>query len=523
MRERIVIKRISPRFHVITTTLIIVFVLLCLKYSTQINLWGDEAFSLFCAELDWSDILVADPIHTPTYYLLLKLVTMIVGTQQELLLRIIHTIPFIAGLLVGSWTLMRVFNNRRNVLLTLAISIWLPNYIFYATNIRMYSLLFMFAMVFIAAIAISLQNEDNLSSLQLLGLGLGSLGLLLSDYSGIIYYLPGLGYLLVQAYRQRYYKSLIVAVSPAVLLLLFIILFSPESIQSILNWPVVESRGIGNIFSGGITAIAKTIYLSLRPGLDLVYVAGLPTVFAIAFPIIFLLFYAFIAIKIWPTSQNSIQTQWLLLISIIWLFAAPTGYSFTRLFLPSQFFTIALVVHVASLLNKLYQKIICWLLIGIMLALNFNEAINPTLRFYNLIPYGQISADVLKAIDNYEASTIILSGNSLNTMSIERYLRQQLKGNEMGKEIKIIRLKPNSKILSNATSFSSLIFVSHMEENGEFIDVNMLKQQLNKDAKEIGGYVELVGLPYNPVWKQRIIDRTNQSHAIKTYVLNNNI
>jgi uncharacterized membrane protein len=131
-----------------------------LNYASKISLWGDEASSLSRAESSIKSILFVDSGHTPTYFLLLKsLITL--GIKQELALRTVHIIPFVIGLLIGYKTLVAIFSNQKDALITLGIATILPNYIFYATNLRMYSLLFMFSMAFIGIIAIILNLKNN--------------------------------------------------------------------------------------------------------------------------------------------------------------------------------------------------------------------------------------------------------------------------------------------------------------------------------------------------------------------------
>ena len=95
------------------------FFLITARYGAALNLWGDEAYALNVAAKSVGEILAADPFHLPTYYLLLH---PIVG--------------FLAHwpVLVGSW-----LGAVGGVMI---LTILLPNYIFYATNIRMYALLF---------------------------------------------------------------------------------------------------------------------------------------------------------------------------------------------------------------------------------------------------------------------------------------------------------------------------------------------------------------------------------------------
>ena len=115
---------------------------------------------------------------------------------------------------------------------------------------------------------------------------------------------------------------------------------------------------------------------------------------------------------------------------------------------------------------------------------------------------------------------ILLSANSLNTLSIERYLKQQFTDAET-EEIKLVRIKSNiAKEIKEDLSFP-LIFISHMKEGEEFTNVNALSKQLNKSSQEVEKYINLQNLPYNPLWKNRIINSAHQPYAVQTYLLEN--
>ena len=507
----------SPSRFIIIGIIILLFFMICLNYASKISLWGDEASSLSRAESSIKSILFVDSGHTPTYFLLLKSLIAL-GLHQELALRAVHIIPFVIGLLIGYKTLVTIFSDRKDALITLGIATILPNYIFYATNLRMYSLLFMFSMAFIGIIAITLNIRNNLTNFQLTILGLVSLGLLFSDYSGIIYYLPGLICLLFYSFYTRSYKSLFVASGAGLLFLITMFFFSElgKNIRSIQNWPVAASQSIGNV-NRNFMEIGKLIYLSLRPGLDLIYGAGINPILAIGLSILLLSLYIYGLILILRKEPRKPAILWLLAISAIWLAAAPTGYSFTRIFLPSHFFIIAVIVRSLNFLNK-PSRLIYWFILGTLIALCLKEAVSPTLRLYNLIPYQQIAEDTLEIAQQQKSKTILLSGNSLNTLSIERYINQKIRDGEKDK-IKIVRIEDDNLELTEEHKTYPLIFISHMKEGDKFIDVKPLATQLNKEFEEIKVYVDLQNLPYNSLWKKRITDRANQHYAIEIYLL----
>ena len=510
----------SSLISLVLIAISLLFLLICLNYANQINLWGDEAWSLFLAEFTIKKILNADPTHTPTYYLVLKLIKEL-GVSGELLLRAIHTIAFLIGLLCGYWTLVTIFGNRRIALISFGIAIILPNYIFYATNLRMYSLLFMFVMAFIALVALVLTKDiHEVNYWQLTALGLASLGLLLTDYIGIIYFVIGLIYLVIQSWRLRSYKLLIPIFVAGLIFLVILFSFFDllGTIDNILNWPVSASQNIDNS-SRGIIEFAKLAYLSLRPGLDLIYSAGLNLTLALGLPIILLILYFYSLVSVWQTNKSSLPIQLILLSSVIWLFASLTGYSFTRIFLPSHFFMVAIIIYHISSMNKI-GKVACCLVIGLMISICLKEVIRPTWRLYNLIPYEQIAIDTLESAKQQDVNTILLSNNSLNLLSIEHYLKQQLAARNI-EEVKIIKLESNLREQIDNAPNSSLIFISHMKEGEKFKDVKVVSEQLNKSFQEIKGYIKLQDLPYNPLWKKRITNSAQQAYAVQSYLLKN--
>jgi uncharacterized membrane protein len=107
--------------------LLALFFLISARYGAALNLWGDEAYALNVAAKSLGEILAADPFHLPTYYLPLRL---------------IHALIFSIGL-GFCWRIARLLLGRGWALWgVMILTILLPNYIFYATNIRMFALLF---------------------------------------------------------------------------------------------------------------------------------------------------------------------------------------------------------------------------------------------------------------------------------------------------------------------------------------------------------------------------------------------
>jgi len=98
--------------------LLALFFLISARYGAGLNPWGDEAYALNVTAKSVGEILAADPFHLPTYYLLLHPIVGFLAHCQV-----------IAGPWLGAGGVM-------------ILTILLSNYIFHATNIRMYALLF---------------------------------------------------------------------------------------------------------------------------------------------------------------------------------------------------------------------------------------------------------------------------------------------------------------------------------------------------------------------------------------------
>jgi hypothetical protein len=53
-----------------------------------------------------------------------------------------------------------------------------------------------------------------------------------------------------------------------------------------------------------------------------------------------------------------------------------------------------------------------------------------------------------------------------------------------------------------------------MDESGAFVNI----PKLYPDRSELlSAYVKLQDLPYNRLWKQQLLDRSLQSHAVQVY------
>lgn len=470
------------------------FFLFSYHYASQINLWGDEVASILRSQGFWLNIVHDHESHLPTYFLFLKLLLGVIDVRQELFLRLLHIIPFLIGLWFGCRIIMRLFNNYYLTIFTLVNALVLPNFIFYATNLRMYTFIFMFSMIYLELI---INAKKSLTFRQGLILLFMTICFVFTDYASLIYYLPCTFFLLI----NKYYRAFWLNSLAGFLLLIWLIIDDFGDIQAILAWPVSSAKAI-EFYNPGLWHFFQLFYLSFRPGLDLIYPASLPIVIAAIFPGIILVIYFISVVRVFLT-YNQPEVRLILFLSGLWLLVSPTGYSFTRLFLPSQLLMLG-IMGVNLFRSQRRSKIILGFFLGILLIINLQQAIQPTLRLYSLIDYEQIAIDLAIQAEKYQVNKILLSNNSLNLLSIEYYLKG------INQDIKILRFTETTVIDSD-----SFIFVSHMTETSNYVDV----RQLSSNYTIIGQYLELDDLPYNYLWKTRLVERTNQPYVIETYLL----
>ncbi|MGK7878062.1 MAG: hypothetical protein AB4426_33575 [Xenococcaceae cyanobacterium] len=492
---------------VIWVGLFIVFFLFCWRYAGQITLWGDEAFSLIQTTQPW--FLMQDIVHLPTYQWILKAITSVVGDGDEVLLRSLHVFPFIVGLGFGISTVQRVFKDHRITILTGVLAIALPNYIFYATNLRMYSLLFMTEMAFIDAVSRAIVSKRSPSNLTLIWIVVSGLALICTDYAGVIYYVPGVFFLGVRAVLFRRIRPFLASLIPSVFLLV-IALNSIQNIREIAQWNIAESQGLSWT---GIGDAVKWLYLAFRPALDIIYSAGLPLLVALALPCLWLLLVFFVSLQLFIRSPHRIEERdWILFVALLWLPLIPSGYNFTRLFLPSQLFMIAVVVWGLFYLNGYLKGLVLAILVAIGIV-NLTQLVQPTLRLYNLIPYRLIAEDIVEFSEQYNVTQILLSDNSHNTLSVQRYLQSM----QSARGLKVHRLPQTRAQIASAVDSQPFLFVSHMDESGQFVNIPKLYPT---QSQLLSGYIKLENLPYNRFWKQRLLNRSSQPYAVQLYWVN---
>lgn len=125
-----------------------VFVLLSAVYLSLVwnnNVWMDEAFTASLVHTDFRGVIERSMADTlpPLYNIILKLMTDIFGYSIPVM-KITSVIPMLLTLLIGATVVRRRFGIRTALLFMLFIT-FMPLFMYYGVEIRMYSLGFFFA------------------------------------------------------------------------------------------------------------------------------------------------------------------------------------------------------------------------------------------------------------------------------------------------------------------------------------------------------------------------------------------
>jgi len=484
--------------------LLAVFLVLCWRYASELNLWGDEAYSLDFVE---GQTAVADPSHLPTYYALLKLLALFAPGKNEFALRMLHAAAFALGLLFAALAVHRITRSARIALVSLGLAVLLPDFHFYATNLRMYSWLFLATMMNVDA-ARRLADGDRAPTPAALAWYVASGAALVAiDFPGLFYYAIGAAWLAIQWMRAHRWRFLMILLVPLLPLAAFFVA-RPSLLSDLLRWRSEEDPGAAS--AGAFNAL-KVAYLSLRPGLDLIHAAALPTAIALVVAPAVLAVTVFAAV--WQAARERLPMELLIpLLALGWIIAVPTGFAFTRIFLPSQFFMIVVLVIALQSGSTALRGCAAVAVTALMLA-NLYQAAMPTYRLDSVVPYRQIADDAIVAAGANGITTVMASDNSLNVESIFRYMRDRA----ASRGIRLLTVT-DTDLARRAAELrgSPFLFISHMGGGGPFVDIHRLEQRSPELAR---GYVPLRELPYNDLWKRRYRERAGQPDAIDVWIV----
>ncbi len=482
------------------------FLVLCWRYASGLNLWGDEAYSLDFVE---GRTAVVDPSHLPTYYVLLKLLTSIVPGVNEPALRMLHASVFALGLCFGALAVRRMTGSGRIALIALGVAILLPDFLFYATNLRMYSLVFAAVMANVDAVSRLADRHEKPTSAALAWYAVSGAALVAVDFPGLFYYVIGAVYLAVAWLRARRWALLPTLLLP-LLPLLGYVLANASLFADLLRWRPEGDRSTSSMSFDFLTAG----YLSVRPGLDLVYSAALPKAIALALPpVVF-------AVILVAASRQAIAARatWsaerlIPPLALGWLLLVPTGFTFTRIFLPSQFFMIVVRVQAMGSRERPALRGAATAATAVLVLVNLYQALAPTYRLDAAVPYRQIANDATALCAVEGIATVVASDNSLNVESIFRYMRD----NPAGRGLRLLTVN-EAELDRRSTDLrgSPFLFISHMGGAAPLVDVHRFAQ---RTPQRVRGYVALHELPYNDLWKRRYTEHAGQADAIEIWVV----
>jgi hypothetical protein len=482
--------------------LLALFFLITARYAVALNLWGDEAYSLIVSAQSVGKIFAADPFHLPTYYLLLHPIVGFFPAGSELLLRLIHGLIFSIGL-VFCWRIARPLLGRGWALWgVMSLTILLPNYIFYATNIRMYALLFAASLAFLWTAFRLLAPGTDKRRVMAWHL-LTALLCALVDWPGLL--VVGVTWLALILLRRRWlvargwWSGRTLAVLGALAVTAALVLRQPLW-HLIVAWPSSARTAAAGGF--GVGDLAKTLFFSTRPLLDLVYPPVYPLVLNVLLWLLLLLAVCVAAVVLWRGGDE--RQRLVLLLAFTWLLAAPFGLAVTRVFLPSQFFLLlSLALALQRLIHAQHRPLLLLLwscLIAVGLA-NLQQAIVPTLRLYSRIPFAAIATDALAAAHDRNLATIAVSRHTLNALSVERFARPQLAASQ---RLRLLDVRPVCASFPRGT----FVYVQLMPEDGEDSDPRRLcGEGVAVRVETLRSYVSFAELGYNRLWDGNLKDR----------------
>jgi len=292
--------------------------------------------------------------------------------------------------------------------------------------------------------------------------------------------------------------------------LLAFLLANPSLFADLLRWRPEEEPSI--VSAGSFTAL-KLSYLALRPGLDLVYAAPLPSTVALMLPpaLFAVILLAAFRQAVGARGQSSGEPL-IPLLALCWIVLVPTGFTFTRIFLPSQFFMVVVLIRAIYSRGAVLRGAASVATVVLVLV-NLYQAVLPTYRLDSMAPYRQIADDVAAASAAYSVDTVMASDNSLNVQSIFRYMRQH----PASRGIRLLTVN-DAELGRRAAELGGrpFLFISHMGGGGSFVDIHQLSERA---PQLVRGYVALRELPYNNLWKRRYAERAGQPDAVDVWIV----
>jgi len=386
----------------------------------------------------------------------------------------------------------------------LALTLLLPNVLFYATNIRMYAPLFAASLAFLWT-AFRLLEPDGMKGRTLLWHGLAALLCALIDWPGLLWVLlTWTALLLLQgpalwARRPRGRGWWPVALAGLLLAGILAAIAREPLLRLLLEWPAARVAGSG-AFS--LSALAKTLFLQIRPLLDLVYPPVYPVALNGLLWLLLLTAVPLAAVALWRGGDP--RERLVVVLAFAWLAGSPFGLAVTRAFLPSQFFallTLALALQRGSRRRVGPLAPLFWACLLALGLANLQQALNPTLRLYSRIPYPAIAQEAVAVASARQLPLIAVSRHTLNGLSVERFARPLLTGSQ---ELRLLAVKPDCAAFPRGR----FLYVQLMPEDGEDSEPERAcAGQARVEAETLRGWVPFAELGYNPLWSANLQDR----------------
>jgi uncharacterized membrane protein len=207
---------------------------------TFVTLWYDEYLTLNTIQLPWKQVLLGNyqrELNPPLYFLVLKLWTTLIG-ESELSIRMLSIGISMVSIVLAILIVRKLGADWRVQLGISVILAFHPLYLYFSTEVRMYSLLILFSLLsFYTYLAYNTNPKKNLYLLALLLISASAT--LFTHYSGILILLGITIFASARIIRLADHSQLNVLIILILSLMIFLAsaqIFLPDQIQEYLNY-----------------------------------------------------------------------------------------------------------------------------------------------------------------------------------------------------------------------------------------------------------------------------------------------